>query len=211
MSQSEIQVIRRRISPEQQARRRHIVAQTIRLLAVDGHAVSMEAVAAASEVSRSTLYRYYTSREHLLAEVTLEAGYNLIRYFEAHPPEGATLGERIESLSRQLVATAAENQVLLACCVSNLLSEDPAVLDAYTEIEDLVSGILGSVLGEANRGRLAPIQGVVFRYLLGAFMLATSGKADFQQVGEEFAGLCRTLLADIWSQGLNKRSAQNGD
>lgn len=197
---SEIQVIRRRISAEQQEKQRHIVSQAMRLVAEQGNGVSMEAVAAASEVSRSTLYRYYTSREHLLAEVTLEAGYGLIRYLDTHPPEGATIGEKVEGLCAQLVATAADNKVMLACCVSNLLSEDPAVIDAHAEMEALISGILGSVLGDTNRERAAMIQSVVFRYLLGGFVLATTGKADFSQVGHELAGLCRTLLGDIWSQ-----------
>ena len=45
----------------------------------------MEAVAQASEVSRATLYRDYTSREHLLADVTLHAGRTLAKSLEQFP------------------------------------------------------------------------------------------------------------------------------
>jgi AcrR family transcriptional regulator len=158
----------------------------------------MESVASAADVSRATLYRYYTSREHLLAEVTLAAGRTLIAFLAANPPHGNTIGEKVEALCSTLTVIAGENEQILASCISNLSSEDPAVLEAYQEIEGLVSGILGSVLGDLEPEKGPMIQTSIFRYLLGSFVLATTGKLTYAEVAEELAALCRLLLADVW-------------
>lgn len=196
---SDIKVFRRRISPEQQQRSQLIVAEASKLVSQHGAAISMESVAAASGVSRSTLYRYYTSREHLLAEVTLKAGYELIELLNSNPPQGDTIGQKIETLCHQLTSMAGVDKVFLACCMSNLMSEDPAVIDAYQETEQLVSGIFGSVLGDVKPALGNMIQTVIFRYLLGSFMLASTGKLDFEEVANELAAICQLLMADVWS------------
>lgn len=197
---AEIQVLRRRLSPEQAMRRQQIVSEATRLIAEEGSSVSMETVASAAGVSRATLYRYYTSREHLLAEVTLAAGRTMISFLRANPPPGTTVGEQLEALCRTVTAVAGENEQLLASCVSNLSSEDPAVLEAYREIEELVSGMLGSVIDGLAPAKGSMIQTTVFRYLLGSFVLATTGKLEYAEVAEDLTALCRLLLADVWSE-----------
>lgn len=199
----EIQILKRRLSPKQKQRRDRIIQEASALVARDGSAVSMEAVAQASGVSRATLYRDYTSREHLLAEVTLHAGRQLAISLEQFPPPGKTIGGRVEALCRQLIEAASENELFLATCINNLASEDPAVLDTYDEIEALVTVLLHSVLGDL---RLKPDNiptGIVFRYLFGGFLLATTGKMTFEQLGDELVDVCQRLLCDVWSQDLS--------
>ncbi len=195
---SEIQVLRRRISPAQQRKRREIVDTTLGLIAAGRSEVSMESVAAAAGVSRTTLYRYYTSREHLLAEVTLAAGRNLIAHLRNNPPGGRTIGDRIESLCRRFTTIAGASEKVLASCIGNLSSSDPAVFDTYEEIENIISGVLGSVLGNLEPANGAILQTVLFRYLLGAFMLATTGKLGFDEVEAELISVCRLLMPDVW-------------
>jgi AcrR family transcriptional regulator len=172
----------------------------MRLIAEEGSSVSMETVASAADISRATLYRYYTSREHLLAEVTLAAGRTMISFLRANPSRGTTVGEQVEALCRTVTAVAGENEQLLASCVSNLSSEDPAVLETYREIEELVSGMLGSVIDGLAPANGSMIQTTVFRYLLGSFVLATTGKLEYAEVAENLTALCRLLLADVWSE-----------
>lgn len=195
---SEVKVIKRRITPRQKAKQLHIIAQATHLLALHGSNVSMEMVGEAAQVSRSTLYRYYASREHLLAEVTLEAGNNLILYLEAHTPKGNTVGARIRFLCKQISEMAESSPLLLAACISNLASDDPAVIDAHAEIEQLISGIFKSVSGDQELNISASIQGAIFRYLLGSFMLATTGKLAFNDLANDLANLCECLMSNIW-------------
>ena len=164
-----IHVIKRRISPRQQQRREHIIACTRDLISVHGATFSMEAVAEASNTSRSTLYRYFSSREHLVSEVTLDAGNRLIDFLSRHPPSGKTLGENVEALCRQINHLAEVNVTLLATCVTNITSEDPAVIDAQAEIEQLVGGIFSGVRGDIQAVNQEMIDKVIFRYLLAGF------------------------------------------
>ncbi len=156
----------------------------------------MEEVASAAGLSRSTIYRYFASREHLIAEVTLAAGNRLTKHWADQPPKGNTSEERVRNLCDELTQKAEENTVFLGVCVANLASQDPAVLDTYAEIEHLVGQFLATALGEAHLVERTRASGILFRFLLGSFILATTGKQSFQAVNDELQTLCRTLLAD---------------
>ncbi|MFT4614596.1 MAG: AcrR family transcriptional regulator [Bacteroidia bacterium] len=196
---SDIQILRRRLSPERQRRREKTISQTMALMASMGTRFSMEDVASATHVSRSTLYRDFTSREHLIAEVTLAAGHALASHLGSHPPGGKTIGDRIGQLCSKVMQVAGENELLLACCVTNLSSTDPAVLDSYSEIEHVVSALMTSVLCEVKPANSGLVEPLVFRYLLGGFALATTGKIGYPQIAEELTQLCSLLLADVWT------------
>lgn len=194
----EIKVTKRRMTPQQQARQLEIIDKTTGLLEKHGPQVSMEMVGEAAQVSRSTLYRYYVSREHLIAEVTLEAGNNLIGYLESRTPNGKTFGDRITFLCQQLVNMAEGSPRLLAACIHNLASDDPAVIDTHAEIEQVVARIFNTVSGNKNLEISHEARGTIFRYLLGSFMLATTGKLEFSELATDLATLCESLLAVVW-------------
>lgn len=195
---SEIREFKRRTTPKQRARQQEIIRQTTSLLGIHGAGVSMEMVGESAQVSRSTLYRYYASREHLIAEVTLEAGNSLIRYLEVNPPDGATLGARISHLCNKITLMAESNPNLLAACITNLSSNDPAVVDTFNEIEQLIPRFFQTVLGEQAPVDSHHVQETVFRYLLGSFMLATTGKLRFSQLADGLTDLCKDLMEDVW-------------
>lgn len=195
---NEILVTRRRITPQQKARQANIIDNATSLLSRYGSQVSMEMVGEAAQVSRSTLYRYFVSREHLVAEVTLEAGNELISYLESNAPQGETVGARISSLCTQIVSMAEASPRLLAACINNLASDDPAVIDAHANIEQLISRIFNTVTGSQNLEISTEVQGAIFRYLLGSFLLATTGKLAFTDLAKDLAKLCESLLADVW-------------
>jgi TetR/AcrR family transcriptional regulator, cholesterol catabolism regulator len=194
----EVQVIKRRFTPRQKERRDHIVACAQDLLRKNGAAISMEAVAEASGTSRSTLYRNFSSREHLIAEVTLDAGNRLIEYLEQHPPRGDTFGGRIESLCFQISRLGEANDSLLASCVTNIISEDPAVIDSQAVIEELVGRIFRTVRGESKTANQAMVDKAIFRYLLGGFILTTTGKLSYDALASDLTELCRTLMSEQW-------------
>lgn len=196
----EIQVIKRRLPPEQKARRDQIIACAQQLILEHGAAVSMEMVAAAAGTSRSTLYRNFTSREHLIADVTLAAGHQLIRMLSSHSMAGKTVGENVTWLCEQIAAMAKNNETFLAVCIGNLSAEDPAVIDAHEEIEDLISGLLNVATGNVILEQRERAEQTIFRYLLGCFVLATSAKMTFEDVSHDLQVLCQQMLTPIWEE-----------
>lgn len=193
---SDIQTFRRRISPEQQQRRELILAQATRMIRLQGREVAMEAVATAANVSRTTLYRYFTSREHLLAEVTLVQGQHLLDRLIVEPPAGHTVGEKVQAMCQSIASINADNERMLDVCIHNLSSQDPAVLDSFAAIEELVSQMFTSVLRQSVPSRWLNVESVLFRYLFGSLVLATTGKISYPALAEDMNALCRSLLGD---------------
>jgi AcrR family transcriptional regulator len=196
----QVQVIKRRISPAQLERRAKIIDCARHMLAEQGGTISMEAVAEASGTSRSTLYRNFSSREHLVSEVTLDAGRRLVEQLRQHPPTGSNVGDRVSALCHHISNLASANTALISACVHNMSSQDPAVIDAQIDIEEMVTGFFTSVLGEQPFADKPDLEKIIFRYLLGAFLLGTSGKLEFGRIAQELTTLCQGLLGADWQR-----------
>jgi AcrR family transcriptional regulator len=110
------------------ARRKLAVAAARAIAAEAGYeALTMHAVARRSGVSRAALYRYFTSKDQLLMEVSLDFNADLQAELERDPPRGATLAERVtDSFARVFEAFAREPN-LLAALLRAFLSNDPQV------------------------------------------------------------------------------------
>lgn len=198
MQMQEVVVTRRRITPQQKAKQLEIIKETSKLLGKYGSDISMEMVGDAAQVSRSTLYRYYVSREHLISAVTIEAGNSLVEYLASHPPQGRTVGARTTSLCAQIANLAEGSPNLLAACVNNLASDDPAAIDSYAEIEKLITKIFRTVSTNQDFQLSLEVQTTIFRYLLGSFLLATTGKLTFTELATDLARLCESLMTSVW-------------
>jgi hypothetical protein len=77
------------LTASQFARRERIVRVALKLLVNgDYEKIQMKDVAEGSDVALGTVYRYFTSKEHLFAAVQLEWVKSLHRQILKHPPAG---------------------------------------------------------------------------------------------------------------------------
>jgi AcrR family transcriptional regulator len=146
--------VTRTLSREQQARRARLV-QAARELASEGGypAVTMHDVADRAGVARATVYRYFSSKDHLLTEVAAEWA-QLIADVRV-PGEGPA--ERLSVLLEALVDLAAADLPLTSAVVQAVTSQDAGVDEARNELFGYVrdrfteaidpDGALGSVSG----------------------------------------------------------------
>ena len=75
----------------QAARRQRVVAAAMELGSAGGYdAVQMRDVATTADVALGTIYRYFSSKDHLLAEALVEWVRDLGRRVQARPPRGGT-------------------------------------------------------------------------------------------------------------------------
>ena len=82
-------------SKGQAARRRRVISAAMELGSAGGYdAVQMRDVATTADVALGTIYRYFSSKDHLLAEALVEWVRDLGRRVQARPPRGATVAER---------------------------------------------------------------------------------------------------------------------
>src|SRR5690606_12775535 len=114
------------LSTSQEARRGRVIAAAFELGAKGGYdAVQMRDVATTADVALGTIYRYFSSKDHLLAEAQVEWVRDLSRRVAARPPKGGSTTERvIEVLKRATRAMEAEPK-LAEALVTALASRDP--------------------------------------------------------------------------------------
>jgi AcrR family transcriptional regulator len=119
------------LTKSQTARRQRVIRSALELAAEGGYeAVQMRDVAGRANVALGTIYRYFSSKDSLLASAMVEWMAELEQTVLARPPSGRTTSERVmDVLDRAL--RAMERQPLLASAVvTALTSGDPAGVDA---------------------------------------------------------------------------------
>jgi TetR/AcrR family transcriptional regulator, cholesterol catabolism regulator len=188
-------LLERRITPAQAARRAKAIAAA-RMLAQQGGyvAVNMTDVAARSGFGRATLYRYFASKDHLLAEVTAQWGAEIIAELRSRPPRGRTASERVASVFERVFEVAREQSRLTEAAVTAALSADPSAMSAWKAGASVVEGYLESALGDEplpEREEVGRALGYVF---LSALILMTSGRVSAEEAVAQLASAVRLML-----------------
>jgi AcrR family transcriptional regulator len=156
-----------------QAERRGRIRAAARALASEGGyaAVTMHAVAERAEVGRATVYRYYSSKDHLIADVHLEQSREVIAGLITDPPRGSTPADRLSEVCGRIVDMAAADLLLTEAGVSLALSDDPTIASAQSWRSQLVLPYLDAAVDpsdEIDRETVAEVlQAVLFQALLG--------------------------------------------
>jgi AcrR family transcriptional regulator len=92
------------LTPAQQQRRARILEAGASLLAVGEYdRIQMRDVAERADVALGTLYRYFTSKEHVFSAVAVQWAASLQRQIGRHPLEGQTNAERLYDVFQRAV------------------------------------------------------------------------------------------------------------
>src|SRR5690606_28450816 len=87
------------LTASQAARRDRVIRTALELGAKGGYdAVQMRAVAASAGVALGTIYRYFSSKDHLLAAAMVEWVHDLERRVGQKPPKGDTAADRVRDV-----------------------------------------------------------------------------------------------------------------
>jgi AcrR family transcriptional regulator len=105
----------------QQARYDAVIAAATEILSAGGQeAVQMKDLAQRAEVSLSTLYRYFPSKDYVLLAVTLSRYQKALRRVTAEVPRGETVRERVVARLMREFRAEQRNQRLTAALNSAL-------------------------------------------------------------------------------------------
>jgi AcrR family transcriptional regulator len=188
-------LLARRITAAQAARRSRAI-EAARVLAQEGGyaAVNMTDVAARAGFGRATLYRYFASKDHLLAEVTARWGAEIIADLRARPPRGRSASERVASVFERVFRVAREHSRLTEAAVTAALSSDPSAVAAWQAGSGVVEGYLESAMGEEPFPEREATGRVLSYVFLSALILMTSGRVTAAEAASELASAARLLL-----------------
>lgn len=187
------------LTRSQHARRTRVIDAAIELAHEGGYdAVQMRDVSARAGVALGTVYRYFSSKDHLLSAALLEWTSRL----DAGPLARAlssTAGkpvDRLVTVIRRFTDVTATEPVLFAAFVTAITKPDPAVLEFQAQIQDIVSAVLSppldGVAPDVRDGVVRVLTHVWFASLLGW----VNGWTAMGQVADELEFAARLLLRD---------------
>jgi AcrR family transcriptional regulator len=192
--------LRRRLSPGQLERRARVLSTAARLAEVGGYdAVAMKDVADGAGVALATLYRWFASKDHLLAEVLLDWMADLGTAIEVDPPTAASAAERVVEVMQRIADAAGSRPRLAAALTQALLSFDAGVWDSEIDFHSVMAAWIDTAIGPDTaldrpiRDRDAVIE-VLEHVCFSSLISLARGRDTPESLGARLALTARLLL-----------------
>jgi AcrR family transcriptional regulator len=160
------------LTPNQAARRERVIDAALELAAEGGYdAVQMRDVAGRAQVALGTIYRYFSSKDHLLAAAQVELWRDQADRFLQRPPSGATAADRVVAVLERAMRGAEREPRRTAALVTATSSPDPAVRDCQLEVMAIMDRVLEEAMADVDAERRVQValtlRQVWFAWLLG--------------------------------------------
>jgi len=191
MSSAAFEVPRRNLSgrrPETAARLLDAAVSVIAETGYDG--LTLGIVAKAAGVSKASAYVYFSSKQHLLAEVFWRRVQALP---DLRPTDGASPADRVREAVAGIALLVADEPELAAGVTTALLAHDPDVKALQAEIGNAMAARLSTALGDAvpESARLP-----FALMLMGALLTSGMGLTDYRALPDLLAGFTELLTKE---------------
>ncbi len=184
------------MSAAQLDRRRRVLDAVIDLVAsgrVDDW--GMKDVADRSGVALGTIYRYFSSKDHLAAAALLEWARSLDAGRAGARVEGATMTDRLVAILRQAVRAYQRQPAFARLVILAATSTDPFASECYAEMGGSVFTTLGEALDDldpVDRRRVLDVVGAVWYQALIEWV---NDRKTIAQVYDAVESAARLVLA----------------
>jgi AcrR family transcriptional regulator len=186
------------LTPNQVARRGRVLDAAMALAAEGGYdAVQMRDVASRAQVALGTIYRYFASKDHLLAECQLESWRTMQDRLAQRPLQGATAADRVVDLIERVMRGVRREPQQAAALITGSSSPDPAVRECQALLIGYQDAVLAGTMGELDPDTAADVARTL-RYVWFSVLLGwVNGWNDFDAITREFEAAARLLLGDL--------------
>jgi AcrR family transcriptional regulator len=183
------------LTKSQAARRQRVLVAALQLGSEGGYdAVQMRDVAATAEVALGTIYRYFPSKDALLAAAMVEWMEDLERRVTQRAPRGATTTERVFDVLRRAIVTMERQPKLAEAVITALTSDDREAGSASAATTDVMLRVLLQAFPDdvepATEAAIAKVLGHVWFSCLVAW---SNGVGDLSWVAQELETACHVL------------------
>ncbi len=183
------------LTDEQQVRRRRVIEAAFELGAEGGYdAVQMRDVAATANVALATIYRNFSSKDHLLAAAMTEWVGRLRGRVATSPPRGDTATDQMIDVLRRACEAMARQPKLSMALVRALSAADDGVQAASRDVRSSVASIGDPILAHLPAEIRADVLAVIGHVWYSSLMAWASGRTSFETVTAELERACRVLL-----------------
>lgn len=184
------------LTKSQIARRERVIRAAMELGAEGGYdAVQMRDVSQRAGVALGTIYRYFSSKDHLLAAALVEWTVDLERQVTKRPPTGDSIAERMTDILGRATGAMEREPKLTAAVVTALTSDDPFVSKCQQDMNNVMTRIQSRVFpddfpSDVREGVIRTLQHVWFSALLGW----VNGWMGISATGDELATAAHLML-----------------
>lgn len=186
--------------PRQEETVRRLVGAALETLRESSYAdLTVRGVAARAQVAPATAYTYFSSKNHLVAEVYLD----LVRQVPFFTDVNDSRLSRVQQQLRSLALVVADEPEVAAACTTALLSNDAAVRAVRERIGSEIHKRVKSALGpDAETRMVAALEMSYF----GALVQAGSGAFTYRQIAERLGYVAGLVLGDGGGPGPGGRA-----
>lgn len=182
-------------TPAQQARRDRIVDAGLTLLGErDFDKIQVKDVAEEANVALGTLYHYFSSKEHLFAEVLVRWAGTLRTNISRNPLRGVTDAQRLTQVISRSVR-AFQRQPSLARLIATLeTSSDPFATEILARLAQTTNDIYVEAIKDVDRETAQRIVTVVDAVLAARLRSWVAGRISITTVFDDLADSIGLLL-----------------
>jgi AcrR family transcriptional regulator len=184
------------LTRSQTARRQRVIAAAIELASSGGYeAVQMRDVATTAHVALGTIYRYFASKDHLLAATLVEWTRDLQARVLQRPARGASPADRVVDVLRRATRSLERSPMLTAALITAVSAPDPAIKDCQREVNDIMVEVLsGAMAADVPDDLKAGVCRVMSHVWFSSLVGWVNGWGGGVDIGDELEVAARLLL-----------------
>jgi len=180
-------------TPAQIARLERLREATRALAHEGGYAaVTMRAVAERAGVGPATVYRYFSSKDHLIADVHAQKSLSVIAELAARPPRHKRPADRVAAVFRRMLEATAEDLLLASAGVAAITSSDLSASSPGFWSQFVMPSYMDVALGDedvGDRKALGELLGHVFFSLMCGLAIGRSSLEEADAAMTRAVGL----------------------
>ncbi len=189
------------LTDEQRVRRRRIIDAAFELGAEGGYdAVQMRDIAATANVSLATIYRYFSSKDHVFAAAMHEWTARLHTRVATSPPKGDTMAERLIDVLLRACRALQRQPKLGAALVRALSAADVDTRESTLEVRRQIASLGEQILAPLAPDTREDIISVMSHVWYSTLTSWAIGRTDFDVVKSEL-----TRGSTPWSTRTSRR------
>ncbi len=198
MDEPELLTVQRSLNAAQRERRAGMIRAAMELAREGGYeAVMMKEVAARSGVALGTLYRYFGSKDHLLAEALVAWGAELGDSLRQHPPQGERAAERVAEMFRRMTVGLEQQPQLGVAVTSAITSREPSANESRRRISLLLKEWLDAALAGAGIADREAAERVLELSCLAALLGIVNGSSTPRDAAEDLRRAADLVVREI--------------
>lgn len=143
--------------------------------------ITVRSIAKRAEIAPATAYTYFSSKDHLLAELFWRRTQSLA------PPLvdlGRPVTERVADVVREILLGTTDSPALVSACTAALLGNGPDVDRVRLHIGSEIRRRLGSALGPGGEQEVLDVLEITY---IGALLTAGMGYLRFDDLPQQMA------------------------